>query len=259
MNSVVRYVKDLFFPPRCVFCDEVIPSSKNPVCPACEKAGIAFIGSPACARCGREKDACVCKKNTLLTDGIAAPYYYEETVRKGIHRFKKVEDIDRITYFSQQAVESMYRAFAEKKVDIITTVPPHKNDLTERGFDQLQPIANRISKESHVPYIPLLRKIFETEPQKELPADRRAGNLLGAFDVCSKVSLKNKNILLIDDVVTTGSTTNECAKMLKIYGAAHVYVLALALSRLKDKDDEDENDPIADLKKRLAGKAGDFT
>lgn len=259
MNKTIKGVKDFFFPPRCVFCDEVISVHEHPICAACLKTEILRIHEPICARCGREKADCVCKKGTLLTDGIAAPYYYVGTVKEGIKHFKKAEDIDRIEYFVKQLVETAYLIFADKKVDMITTVPLHPNAFAERGFDQLYPVSKRLSKELHVPYVQILRKIFETEPQKDLPADRRAGNLLGAFDVCTKLSLKGKNILLIDDVVTTGSTTNECAKMLKIYGAENVYVLALAVSHLNKDEQEKENDPIAELKRKLSGKAGDFT
>ncbi len=259
MNKAVRCVKDFFFPPRCVLCDEVIARRKRPLCSTCAKTEIPYVGEPVCARCGREKASCVCKKNTLLTDGIAAPYYYEDAVKEAVKRFKRVEDIDRIAYFAEQLIEKVYLAFGDSIVDILTTVPLHKSDLADRGFDQMLPIAKRLSKELHVPYVRLLRKIFVTAPQKELPADRRAGNLLGVFEVCTKLPLKGKNILLLDDVVTTGSTTNECAKMLKIYGAENVYVLALAISRLDKSEKEENTDPIADLKRRLAGKAGDFT
>lgn len=260
MNKAIRGVKDFLFPPRCVFCDEVIARKEWPICPACSKEEISEITAPACKRCGREKNDCVCKKNTLLTDGIAALYYYDnDLVESGIKRFKKTEDIDRIEYFSERLTEKAFLAFADMKVDIITTVPLYKTDFAERGFDQLFPIAKRLSKQLYTPYVQLLRKIFPTEPQKELKPDRRAGNLLGAFDVRTKFSLKAKNILLIDDVVTTGSTTNECAKMLKIYGAQNVYVLALAVSRLNKEENEDKNDPIEDLKRKLTGKAGDFT
>ena len=259
MNNIVRAIKDIFYPPRCIFCDEVIASNERPICQECLKITIPTISEDICNRCGREKKACVCKRTTFLTDGITAPYYYESVVAEGIKHFKKAEDIDRIEYFTERLTERAFLTFADYKIDLIASVPLHKDSLSERGFDQMYPIAKRLAKTLHTPYIRILRKIFSTEPQKDLDADRRTGNLLGVFDVDRKFPVKNKNVLLIDDVITTGSTTNECAKMLKIYGAKNVYVLAIALSRPDKDDEEDKSDPIAELKERLSGKAGDFT
>ena len=92
-----------------------------------------------------------------------------------------------------------------------------------------------LSKRLALPYEPVLTKLTHTQPQKELTALRRRGNLLGVFDVCSDVS--GKTILLVDDVITTGATLDECAKMLKIFGAAEVYGVTAAAAVLS-KDEE---------------------
>lgn len=259
MNKLTQSLKDIFYPPRCVFCDEVISILERPICPVCLKAEIPVVPDTICSRCGRGKEDCTCKLTTFLTDGIAAPYYYEGVAAQGILHFKRAEDIDRIGYFTKKLAERAFLIFADTRIDLITTVPPHISTMVNRGFDQMYPVAKRLSKVFHTPYKQVLRKIFPTESQKELDADRRSGNLLGVFDVCEKQEVVGKNILLLDDVVTTGATTNECAKMLKIYGANNVYVLAVAISRPDQDEKEDENDPIVELKRRLAGKAGDFT
>ncbi len=259
MKKLVIWFKNIFFPPHCVLCDEVVVVENMPICPVCAKKELPLIQSPICKRCGRDKKNCVCKMDTFLTDGIAAPFYNEQVVKDSIHHFKKCEDVDRIHYYTENMIASIYATFGDKIVDYITTVPLHRIDYTARGFDQTEALAKCISKELHVPYVPLLRKIFSTPSQKSLPAHCRNGNVLGVFDVNTKISLKGKNVLLLDDVVTTGSTTNECAKMLKIYGAKNVYVAAVAVSRVdKQKNDEKEN-PITQLKEKLGGKVGDFT
>ena len=84
--------------------------------------------------------------------------------------------------------------------------------------------------------ISLLRKIIRTRPQKELSALERSGNLLGVFDVEPTADLEGKTVLLVDDVITTGATLDECAKMLKIYGAGEVYAATAAAALLKDDD-----------------------
>ncbi len=259
MNKMMTWLKNVFFPPHCVLCDEVVAVENMPICPACAKKELPLIQSAVCNRCGRGKKSCVCKMDTFLTDGIAAPFYNEHPIKDSIYYFKKAEDIDRIQYYTENMLTSIYVVLGERVVDYITTVPLYRTDYTARGFDQTEALAKYISKELHVPYVPLLRKIFYTPSQKGLPAHCRNGNVLGVFDVNTKISIKDKNILLLDDVVTTGSTTNECAKMLKIYGAKNVYVTCVAVSRMdKQKNDEKEN-PITQLKEKLGGKVGDFT
>ena len=96
----------------------------------------------------------------------------------------------------------------------------------------------------------LLRKCLDTPSQKLLTMEQRRSNLLGAFDVTNKELTEGKRILLLDDVVTTGATTNECAKMLKIYGAQRVYVAAIALTRPHEEQDgkvgQDDNEGFWD-------------
>ncbi|MCD7796675.1 MAG: hypothetical protein LUG95_03415 [Clostridiales bacterium] len=91
---------------------------------------------------------------------------------------------------------------------------------------------------------PLLVKVEHTKPQKKLSARRRKVNLYGAFDVIDKEYVEGKTILLIDDVKTTGSTLNECTKMLKIYGAKAVYCATLAIVEPKSKKDKDKKKKI---------------
>ena len=238
--KVGRKLRDLFFPPRCVICDRVISRREHPVCPACIEPPPPHIIETACPRCGREKRLyCTCKRDTFLSDRIAAPFYFEGAVQNGIHRFKKVEDVDRTRYFADEMCETAFREFGDLRIDYVTAVPVSRHTYRDRGFNQSERLARLLSKDFHVPYVDLLVKRMETGSQKGLKADERRVNLLGVFDVDTRLPLTGKQILLIDDVVTTGSTTNECAKMLKLAGAEKVYVLALALTRPKnDKETE---------------------
>ena len=107
----------------------------------------------------------------------------------------------------------------------------HKKDLRHRGYDQAAALAKALAAQIGVAYEPLLVKLTHTEPQKELSAVRRRGNLLGVFDVVGEVS--SRTVLLVDDVITTGSTLDECAKILKLYGADEVYAVTAAAAVLK--------------------------
>ncbi len=234
---MLRGVLDLFFPPRCVLCDEVIHPRSRPFCRSCKALQLPLVEETRCKKCGRGKKQCACKITTLLSDGIAAPFYYKDALSTAVRRLKRVEDTDRYAYFEERLIETAYLAYADTVIDVVTAVPLHPRDEAKRGFDQVEPMAKAVAKELYVPYVPLLRKSIRTKSQKTLSGAARAANLLGAFDVIDRKNVKDKRILLVDDVVTTGATTNECTKMLKIYGAKAVYVLTCAVSANEKKED----------------------
>lgn len=244
-----RAVLDLFFPPRCPLCDEVIAPRERPLCRKCRTVDLPVVEDKRCKKCGRGKKQCACKLNTLLSDGIAAPFYYKDGVANAILRLKKVEDDDRYRYFLQELTAQAYLDYADIVIDAVTVVPMHSYDETKRGFNQVEPIAKGLAKALHVPYMPLLKKSIRTKSQKSLSGAARAANLLGVFDVLNQDNVRGKRILLVDDVVTTGATTNECAKMLKIYGAAAVYVLACAVSA-NEQNEENEIEQLMKQKRR---------
>jgi ComF family protein len=132
--------------------------------------------------------------------------------------------------FADEMVEMVRREYGGIAFDCVTAVPMHKRECRERGFNQAQRLAQAVALRLRLPYETLLTKITVTAPQKTLTAVERSGNLLGVFDVCGDVS--GKTILLVDDVITTGATLNECAKMLKLFGAHEVYAVTAAAAVL---------------------------
>ncbi len=240
MNTLFTWILDLFFPPRCALCDEVIARGDRPICKSCRNADLPRIEEKRCKRCGRGKEQCACKITTLLSDGIAAPFYYKDTVKQAILRYKRVEDADRTAYFVSALTETAYMAYADTVIDVVTAVPMHPKSEAKRGFDQVKPVAKAVAAALHIPFVPLLKKSIYTKPQKSQYGAARAANMLGVFDVLDGAAVKDKRILLIDDVVTTAATTNECAKMLKIYGAKAVYVLTVAVSENKKQENDIE-------------------
>ena len=246
MIKFLKWCKSTFFPPRCALCDEVIAKDHMPICKECFNGDLPILSDELCNSCGREKKYCVCKQDHFISDGIAAPFYYQDSVKTALSIFKKTQDQDRTNYLVEKMSDAVYINFGDKEIDYVTCVPLHPKQFSKRGFNQAEILAKKLAEIIYTPYLPTLQKIFATRSQKGLSALERKANLLGAFDVITDVSFKNKNILLVDDIVTTGSTTNECAKMLKIYGAKKVYVAAVALTRANYKDD-----PIAEIRRRL--------
>ena len=129
-----------------------------------------------------------------------------------------------------QLLEVVRREYGGIPFDVVTAVPLHQQEHRERGFNQAEKLGQAVAKRLHLPYGVTLRKITVTAPQKELKAVQRTGNLLGVFDVCADIS--DKTVLLVDDVITTGATLDECAKMLKIFGAKEVYAVTAAATAL---------------------------
>jgi ComF family protein len=118
---------------------------------------------------------------------------------------------------------------AQWSFDVIVPVPLHPKRLRWRGFNQSLLLARQISRAYGTPTDPfMLRRVKETPPQTQLTEDERRKNMRNAFALDAEKSLKDKTVLLVDDVYTSGATVNECSLTLKRGGAREVYVLTLA-------------------------------
>jgi competence protein ComFC len=115
------------------------------------------------------------------------------------------------------------------EVDLILPVPLHRKRLRWRGFNQSVLLAQQVSRTYGIPLDPfVICRQKETLPQTELAEDERRKNVRGAFSIEAKEVVHGKNILLVDDVYTSGATVNECSRVLIRTGAKEVYVLTLA-------------------------------
>ena len=132
--------------------------------------------------------------------------------------------LGKIVHESLRGEEDLWR-----EIDLIVPVPLHKKRRRERGFNQSEEIGREIGKRAHIPVVRnALRKIRNTPPQTTLEHRERAGNVRGAYVVGRKNVIKGKNVLLVDDVYTTGSTLGECARILRREGAADVRAVTVA-------------------------------
>lgn len=227
--SALNTFSKALFPNRCELCGEVIELDKK-LCDNCLDAPV--ISDPLCKFCGCSEADCTCKKHKNEYKRIVAPYYYRDVIVSAIHRFKD----DEMPFLSNKLAKDMYdcvlREYSDIEFDLITYVPLRKLKQQKRGFNQSALLAERISKLMNVPVSPLLVKTRYTGIQHHKTAAERKAAAFGSYDVAKKYKneLEGKNILLIDDVKTTGSTLNECAKMLKIYSAKSVYCAVAAIT-----------------------------
>ena len=226
-------LKRIFFPHHCFLCGEVIYPRQR-VCSDCVHHR-PYIYPPICDRCGRSKDDCHCGKRHRTFARCVSPFYHKGVAAQGIYSLKKRGYSDTVDGFADEMAELVRREYGGIPFDVVTAVPLHKREWRERGFNQAERLGQAVAKRLNLPYETMLKKIAVTAPQKELKAVQRSGNLLGVFDVCADVS--GKTVLLVDDVITTGATLDECAKMLKIFGAVEVYGVTAAAAVLSSGEE----------------------
>lgn len=234
LRRMGEFLACLIFPERCIFCNEVIEPLRL-CCEACRGA-IVPIRPPICRLCGCNEEDCECSGHRHAYDGVVAPFYYEEAVRRGVLRLKRWDDPKAIRFFASQMAAVVRREFPELSFDGVCYVPMTKTKARARAFNQSRLLAGELARILKLPLHHALVKPYETKPQKGLRRAERSGNVLGAFDVTADTP--GKRVLLVDDVITTGTTAGECAKMLKLADAEAVTVIGIAVAPPKREDDE---------------------
>lgn len=215
----------LFFPRKCISCGKVI-DAKLFYCDTC-RAQMPFIEDERCEYCGCGKEDCTCGKKKHHFDSILAPFYYETGAKRAILKLK------RYPIYAEPLAMECARVFKEYyssiPFDMVCAVPMGKNRLKQSGFNHSAVLGKEIARQIGVPYRELLVKVGKSAPQHELGLNFRAGNVRGMYDVIEESFVKNSVILLVDDIKTTGATLDECALMLKLGGAAAVYVVCAGI------------------------------
>lgn len=234
----MNLILNILFPPRCVFCSRIMNWSTEEeelLCPDC-LSQIPFIDTPGCNFCGKrlEQDTiCSCR---LEEDNLFYSKAYSACEYKGIIR-------NRLLDFKFSNRKGLSKVFAgliirklqmtnEKTFDIIISVPIHEVKFEKRGYNQSELISEHIAKYYLKPLVKKnLVKTRETHTQSKLHKKDRVQNIKNAFEIILKEEVIGKNILLIDDILTTGSTVNECSKVLMQNGAKEVIVATVATGK----------------------------
>lgn len=231
LNNIKKYVLDIFFPNRCPFCGKVIKWNEN----CCEKcfAEIPYITTEYCKKYGKEN--CICSEVQISYDGCASVTYYSGIIKDGIVKFKTDKALNLVDVFESDLYNNLNRITDISNIDFVTFVPMNKSAKHSRGYNQAEVIAGKISKSICKPVISdILIKSKNDIIQHELNRNERRMMVKGLFDFNRKFikAVKGKNILLCDDIITTGSTLNECASVLKQNGAESVYCITIASTQL---------------------------
>ena len=230
-------LSDVFFPPLCIACQDVLPTKQDKVfcrecrqnihyitqchCPVC---GAIFPDSPAGDHlCGS------CLENKPHYSFARAALAYEGIIHDAIHQFKYGRNITQGEALAGLLADFNFPDMDWNIYDVIVPVPLHVQRLRDRGFNQALILALALGKKHGLDVdFSLLKRCKLTLTQTGLDKKERANNIKGAFVVPHPERLKEKNIILVDDVFTTGATINECAKTLNKAGAKQVAALTLA-------------------------------
>lgn len=213
-------VKDLLFPHKCVLCGRILEEDQLDVCHDCR------VNTP---------EHPLPKTSRQFLKSWTALWYYKDNVRRSILRYK---------FYGARSNAAPYGRLLAMKIlrelpdcfDVITWVPISWWRKLRRGYDQVELLALEVGRELNMEPVRLLKKIRNNPPQSGITgqAERRA-NVLGVYDVLERDAFVGKRVLILDDVITTGATVGECARMLLTAGAKEVHCAALAVAHHQNK------------------------
>ena len=214
MSKLVDGILDIFFPPRCAFCRRRLRPGENGLCRRCEAE------LPWCdpAR----------KPGPAFVDAVCSPLQYRDSVRDALHRYK-FSGVTAYAGVFGRLVADCVRENLAGEYDLISWVPLSSERLAERGYDQAMLIALAAALELDDVAVETLRKTRNTAPQSlTANAGERRANIAGAYEVLDPELVRNRRVLLIDDIITTGNTVSECARILGLAGAESVVCASVA-------------------------------
>lgn len=213
---------DLLFPIKCPFCRKLLEKGQDLVCSDCQR-DLPWALGPQGERKGEFFALCT------------APLWYQEQVRNSHHRYK----FSGVRAYAAPYAELMAQCVNDRlagEFDVITWVPIHPRRRWKRGYDQSEWLARKLARRVDMPCEPLLKKVRHTTAQSGLKGEsERRANVLGAYVLKSDAQVEGKRILLVDDVMTTGATLSECARVLRTAGVVQVFCVTLAMARPNEK------------------------
>lgn len=216
--NIFEKVLDLVFPPKCPFCLRILEDPGASACPACVRE-LPWLEDEAEER------------SVEFADGCFSPLDYRGAVPEAMHRYK----FGRVRAMGRPFAGLMARCLdgrLDGRPDLICWAPLSGKRLRERGFDQAELLAREVGRRLSVPVRPVLWKKRHTAPQSGLEdVSARRANAQGAYALLPGADLSGKRVVLVDDVVTSGSTLSACAALLRQGGAEGVYCLTLARAR----------------------------
>lgn len=214
--KLYHFLMELLFPPKCVLCRKLLKNGETDLCRECRSDAPEYPNR---------------KIKLPFLDSFAAVWYYEGNVRSSLLRYKFHNARVYSLSYGRILAMKLLREYPDG-FDVLTWVPVSRLRRLRRGYDQVELLAKAVGAELGLAPVPTLYKIRNNRPQSRMkdPAARKA-NVLGAYRVLETADVKGKRVLLLDDILTTGATAGECARMLRMAGAKEVHCAAVAAAR----------------------------
>lgn len=223
MNSFITKLIHIVLPSRCACCGQLIVEDE--ICGRC-KIALKYRGNKVCNKCGQPAGSCECKHRNFLFAGIVAPFLHEGVAKQGVYGLKFAGKTAAAEYFGKEMVKELKKRVPEvvENCDFICEVPMSVEGERKRGYNQADLLARVVAKELQIPYHPAtLQKIKNNGVQHEINNyTDRYNNVRGVYSTAGQ-KLYRKNVILVDDIKTSGATLNECAKCLRLAGAESVW------------------------------------
>ena len=213
---IFRVINDLLFPPKCVLCGKVLERQETDLCRGCR------VDGPQCLKSS---------SRFSFLDSWVAVWYYEDYVRTSLHRFKFGRARQYADCYGRMLALRIQHEYPEG-FDLLTWVPVSALRRFRRGYDQVELLARAVGRELGMEPVRTLKKVRNNPPQSGISgAAQRKANVLGVYRAVCPEQMEGKRILLLDDIITTGATAGECARVLLTAGAREVCCGCIAVVR----------------------------
>lgn len=213
---MLKRIAELLFPPKCILCGKLLQKNELDLCGSCRLDG---------------PDWTMSRRRISFVESWVAVWHYEDQVRRSLLLYKFYGKRQYAKGYGRMLAMKIQRQW-EDQFDLITWVPVSRRRKLRRGYDQVELLASAVCAELEIEPVSCLRKVRHNPPQSGITgqAQRRA-NVLGVYEPVEPERFAGKRILLLDDIITTGATLSECARVLLTAGAAEVHCAAIAAVR----------------------------
>ena len=210
---------ELLFPPKCIICQKIL-TGRETICPECARSLPVATGTQI-------------KHKVEFTEGCYAPFFYEEPLRSAFLRYKFSGREHYAAIFGKWMADCL-TGQEQTEFDFVTFAPLSRLRRWRRGYDQAELLAKEIASHLNLPLVPTLTKAYRS-PLSQLEGERsiRSARIMGAYSLRKGADVREKRILLVDDITTSGATLSACAQVLKCAGASEITCVTLAQKRPK--------------------------
>lgn len=217
---LLKWISSWLFPDKCILCGRILEQAETDLCKSCR------LDAPECP---------VSKLKYPYIDQWIALWYYEGDVRKSLLRYKFHNRRNYAAGYGRLLAMKLLRE-DRTDFDLLTWIPISQQRLRKRGFDQVQLLAEKVAAELQITPVRTLEKIHNNRQQSRIVGHaQRKANVLGVYKPVEPASFAGKRVLLLDDILTTGATASECAKVLLTAGAQEVQIAVIATANHQNK------------------------